>query len=104
MQIGVETTAGTPVAANKKLLSISIIPGARPEAEAFRARGNKYASFVTLNKEWAEAKLEGKMTYNEILYLLISLLSQPTPVQQGAPRRTCGRLHPIQVLKTRANR
>lgn len=83
VQIGVEATAGTPVAANRKLLSVSLVPGARTEADAFRARGNKYASFVTLNKEWSEAKIEGKMTYNEIIYLLISLLSQPTPVQQG---------------------
>lgn len=84
VQIGIETTPGTAVAANKKLLSTSIIPGAKVEADAFRAMGNKYASFVTLNKEWSEAKIEGKLTYNEILYLLSSLLSQPSPVQQGA--------------------
>ncbi len=83
VQVGVESVIGTPVAANKKLLATSIIPGAKVEADAFRAMGNKYASFVTLNKEWSESKIEGKLTYNEILYLLASLLSEPTPVQQG---------------------
>lgn len=83
VQVGIESVIGTPVAANKKLLATSIIPGAKVEADAFRAMGNKYASFVTLNKEWSESKIEGKLTYNEILYLLASLLSEPTPVQQG---------------------
>lgn len=84
VQIGIETTPGVAVAASKKLLATSIVPSAKVEADAFRAAGNKYASFVTLNKEWSESGLEGKLTYNEILYLLVSLLSQPTPVQQGS--------------------
>lgn len=84
VQLGVESTHGTAIAANKKLLAVSITPSPKVEADAFRAKGNKYASFVTLNKEWAEAKVEGKLTYNEIVYLLSSLLSMPTPVQQAA--------------------
>lgn len=83
VQIGVESTPGTPVAANKKLLACSLKPSVQTEADAFKALGNKYASFVSPNKEWSSASLEGRLTYNEILYLLSSLLSQPTPVQQG---------------------
>lgn len=83
VQIGIESTAGTPVAANKKLLAVSITPQDRTESEAFRALGNKYASLVALNKEWGEIAIDGRLTYNEILYLLSSLLSQPTPVLQG---------------------
>jgi len=83
VQIGVETTPGTVVPANKKLLATSLVPSVRTEGEKFRAMGNKYPSFAIINKEWSEAKIEGKLTYNEILYLLSSLLSQPTPVQQG---------------------
>lgn len=84
IQIGMEATAGTPVDANLKLLATSIVPRARVEADAFRAAGNKYASFAVLNKEWAEAAIEGKLTYNEILYLLASMIEEPTPTQQGA--------------------
>lgn len=83
VQIGIETVAGTPVSANKKLLACSIIPKASIESESFRPIGNKYPSFAVLNKEWSESTIEGKLTYNEILYLLSSLISQPTPVQQG---------------------
>lgn len=83
VQIGIETTPGTPVAAGKKLLATSIIPSVKTEGDTFRALGNKYPSFAVVNKEWSEAKIEGKLTYNEVLYLLSSLLSQPSPVQQG---------------------
>lgn len=81
--IGLQTQAGTPATANKKLLATSFKPSPKVESERFRALGNKYASFATLNKEWSETSIEGKLTYNEILYLLASLLSQPTPEQQG---------------------
>lgn len=84
VQIGIEATPMTPVAANKKLLALSVVPSVSVEADAFRAMGNKYASFVTLNKDWSAFDLSGKLTYNEVLYALISLLSQPAPVQQGA--------------------
>lgn len=84
VQIGVETTPGTAVAANLKLLAVSLTPQPRTEADDFRAMGNKYASFVTLNKEWSEVAIAGKLTYNEIVYLLASLLNSPTPTQQGA--------------------
>ena len=83
VQIGKETTPGTGVAASKKLLSMSMQPLPRTEGSSFRALGNKYPSFVVLNKEWAEIGIDGKLTYNEILYALASLLSEPAPAQQG---------------------
>jgi hypothetical protein len=83
IQVGIESTPGTPVAAGLKLLATSIVPRAKVEADTFRAAGNKYASFAVLNKEWSEAAIEGKLTYNEVLYLLSSMIKQPTPVQQG---------------------
>lgn len=84
VQAGIETTAGTPVAANKKLLAMSFEMQPKGQSTPFRAMGNKYASFVTLNKEWTDFSLSGLLTYNEILYALSSLLAEPTPVQQGA--------------------
>lgn len=85
VQIGVEAgaTPGTPVAANRKLVACSIIPKDRTESDAFRALGSKYPSFVTINKEWTECAIEGRPTYNELTYLLSSLLRTPTPAQQG---------------------
>lgn len=83
VQIGVESTPGIAVPANRKLLATSLTPSVKTEGDTFRAMGNKYPSFAVVNKEWTEVGIEGKLTYNEILYLLASLLSQPTPVQLG---------------------
>ncbi|TLN01392.1 hypothetical protein FDZ74_15870, partial [bacterium] len=84
VQIGIQTVAGTAVPANKKLLASSVTPGVGLEADSFRPDGNKYPSFVTLNKDWSTVDIKGKNTYNEVLYLLSSLLSEPIPTQQGA--------------------
>lgn len=84
VQIGVESQAGTAVAANKKLLSVSMVPQPKTEVKPFRAMGNKYASFASLMKEWSEINISGEMTYNEIVYLLASLLHYTAPAQQGA--------------------
>lgn len=82
VQIGVETTPGTAVAANKKLLAVSMIPTPQVEVKPFKAMGNKYASFASLNKEWSGLRIEGVPTYNEIVYLLSSLLHYTAPTQQ----------------------
>jgi len=84
VQIGVETTPGTVIAANKKLLSVSMVPQPKTETKPFRAAGNKYASFASLMKEWSEINISGEMTYNEIVYLFASLLHYAAPTQQGA--------------------
>jgi hypothetical protein len=84
LQVGIESVAGTPVAANRKLLATSFELNPRSDGNAFRAAGNKYASFVTVNKEWTELGMSGRLTFNEILYPLASLISEPTPTQQDA--------------------
>jgi hypothetical protein len=82
VQIGKQSAEGTAVAANKKLLSVSMRPGPRVEMDKFRPEGMKYPTLVSLNKEWTEVDIKGKLAYNEINYLLSSLLAEPTPVQQ----------------------
>jgi hypothetical protein len=84
VQIGVETTPGTSVAASKKLLALSIEPAVKLETSKFRAMGNKFSSLVVPGKEWVAAKLNGLATYTDIVYALSSLLSYALPAQQGA--------------------
>lgn len=84
VQIGVESTPGTAVPANKKLLSVSMVPSPQVETQPFKAMGNKYASFASLNKEWSSINIDGVPTYNEIVYLLSGLLHYAAPAQQGA--------------------
>lgn len=79
VQLGVETTYGTGVAANKKLTGVNIEPGPMVELETFRSLGLKFASVAALNKEWAEATISGPITYTEIVYLLSSLMRTTTP-------------------------
>jgi len=74
VQIGLETTSGGSVAANKKLNALSIQPGVKAEVSQFRPMGVKYPTLTALGKEWVEASLEGQMTYSELIYPLASLI------------------------------
>jgi hypothetical protein len=78
VQIGVETTEGTSVPANKLLQALGISPALTAETQDFRPMGNKYRTLVVPGKEWVEAELEGLATYDEIIYPLASLISAPT--------------------------
>lgn len=77
VQIGVETTEGTSVAANKLLQALGISPSLQAETQDFRPQGYKYRTLVVPGKEWVEADLEGLATFNEIIYPLASLISAP---------------------------
>ena len=74
IQLGVESTSGSSVAANKKLLSMGVEPGVSAEITTFRPAGMKYSTLTALNKEWTEAGLTGYPTYSEIIYPLSSVL------------------------------
>ena len=85
VQLGVESTPGSNVAADKKLNSIGLGPAVNVDMQRFRATGNKFATVVTPGKEWVEADVEGVGSYTELTYLLASVLKDPgAPVQQGA--------------------
>ncbi len=84
VQIGVESTPGTSVAANKKLNSLSISPAVKIDVSTFRAMGNKFNSVAALGKNYVTAKLSGAPTYDELIYPLSGLLSYALPAQQGA--------------------
>ena len=84
IQIGVESTAGTAVAANKSLPSLSIDGSAKMNFDKFRPSGSKLNTITALGKEWTEAKVSGEPTYSELHYLLASILQYTAPVQIGA--------------------
>lgn len=78
VQIGLETTPGTLVAANKLLqaMSIRLIPKA--ETDEFTPEGQKDVTLVTEVAEWSEAALEGRLTYDEFAYALAMHYGVPT--------------------------
>lgn len=80
VQLGVETTPGTSVAANKLLqaLSISLVPNI--ETQRFRPMGTKVDTLVTPGKDFAAADLSGQLVYDEIVYPLSSVLTTSAAV------------------------
>lgn len=81
VQLGVETTPGTAVAASKRLGSIGFSIAPQTEIASRRPIGQKYPSLQVLGKEWSEADIEGGPVYTELPYLFASLLSTPTVTQ-----------------------
>lgn len=85
-QLGVEVTPGTAVNATRKLASISVTPKPEAEVNVFRPTGYKFATVAALNKEWGSHDLEGPLSYNELPYLLSSLIKTVTPTGAGADK------------------
>jgi len=84
-QVGVETTPGSGVAANKLFQALSIEPAIKADVKTFKPLGAKYATIAALGKEWVEAKISGDVAcYNHLAYLLSSVMAYAAPVQQGA--------------------
>lgn len=91
VQVGVEATPGTSVAASKKFISIGIEPAIQMDPQRFRPMGQKFASVVVPGKEWVEAKISGVGNYSEIIWFLSSVLVAPgaaTTVDTTAKRWT----------------
>ncbi len=82
VQVGVETTPGTAVAATKRLGSIGFSVGVQADISTRRPIGQKYPSLQVLGREWSEADIEGGPVYTELPYIFASLLSRPTSVTQ----------------------
>ncbi|HEU4752063.1 MAG TPA: phage tail tube protein [Armatimonadota bacterium] len=74
-QVGVETTPGTAVAANKQFSSLSIMPKPMVPVTQHRPQGSKYATAATVGKEHTEARFEGPINYEDLAYILASLLA-----------------------------
>lgn len=84
VQIGVESTSGTAVAASKQLPSLTIDGAIKTNIDSFRPLGNKFSTINAQGKEWVEAKVGGEPTYSEMHYMFSSLLNYAAPAQVGA--------------------
>lgn len=79
VQIGVETTPGTPVAATKRLQALGIEPSPNVDIQTFRPMGSKFQTIAQAGRDFVTAGLSGRATYNEIIYALSSVLKSTTP-------------------------
>lgn len=75
VQVGVESTPGTPVAANRSLPTQSLVLTRTLESKEFRAQGYKAAGEVPIVKDFGAASLSGPLGYTEIVYLLNTLVT-----------------------------
>lgn len=76
LQLGLEVTPGTPVAAGIQLLDTMITPRPRIPTAPYRPMGSKVATSVTVQKGWTEFGLEGAISYIDLPYLLSSVLTK----------------------------
>lgn len=79
VQLGLESEYGSAVAGDIAPQSFGIVPRIRSEAEGFRPPGYFYRTLTMQGREWSEFTLNGHADYNELVYLLASLLVQPSP-------------------------
>ena len=82
-QLGIESVAGTGVAANKKLLGTMIDLSIKSDVKVYRPSGGKFSTITALGKEWSEAKIDGPLTYTDWVYLMAGNVAYAAPVQQG---------------------
>lgn len=80
-QIGVETTPGTAVAANKRLQATSMMWKPSGNINQFRPEGYKFPTIAAIGKEWAEADIRGYGSYPDLSYLFAGLIGYAAPTR-----------------------
>jgi len=86
LQLGVQSVLNTGVAASKKLGSIGtgrLVPKSAG-GETHTNKGDKLPlTSVPPYRHWSELPFDGKITFNEIVYLLCSAIKSVTPTSDG---------------------
>lgn len=84
LQLGKQTVFGTPVAATRRLGAVggTFVPHA--EVVTYKPTGFKFTTVAVPTKEWSEVTFDqSAITYDEIVYLLDSLVATATPTGNG---------------------
>lgn len=81
LQLGVESTPGTAVAATKILQDLRIMTDIESDIDFFTPSGKRYPTVVQPNKEWSSGKIEGKPGYQTLPYIYCSLIKNVTPTR-----------------------
>lgn len=84
LQLGVETTPGTSVAANRLLRCFTFETGIETDTKFFTGSGRKYPSIQEQNKEWTSFAFDGEMDFNGLIYPLNSVLGTGAITAHGA--------------------
>ena len=79
IQIGVESTPGILVPANKKLLGMSLNMDNMTDIKEYTPQGTKFPTTAQVGKEFTSGRLEGVLCYNDMIYLSSAWLTSTTP-------------------------
>lgn len=79
VQIGVESTPGTAVAANKSPSTMKIELGIKSDVEEIRQNRGKFVSTTAQGREWSEGKISGQPSYEELQIPFCGLLKNVSP-------------------------
>lgn len=77
-QAGIETTPNVPVAETRIFGTIKVVPHIMTATEEFTGSGYKFPNIVAINEEWCDWSIDGAIEFNEIIYMLGSLLTAPS--------------------------
>jgi len=87
-QLGVETTSGTSVAANKRLPSLDIEISPEHTKQFFKGAGYKFNTIGVMNKNWAVGTYKAPLNYSELAYVLACYGNFAAPVDVGTGGRS----------------
>jgi hypothetical protein len=85
-QIGVETTSGTTVPANRRLTGAALSLGPEVDIKKYRPSGFKFPTVSSLAKEWTSGRIEGPVTYTELVYFLNSVVKSVNATGAGTDK------------------
>ncbi len=89
LQLGLETTLGTIVPANRQMQMLELIVTGEFDPKAFEGEGRKNSGAVLPNKDFVTGKWSTKgnagdaLSYTEVVYILSCLMGRPTPGTVG---------------------
>ena len=84
LQIGMQASFGTSVAATKVLKAVGLEVDPNVESQTFTPDGNLFPTGSDIIQEWTEGDVDGVLTYTEIIYLLSMTFGAATITQLAA--------------------
>lgn len=93
VQLGVESAGapGTAVAVTKRFQSIGLEPEPSPNLDTFKPTGQKFLGVAVLGQESSAFRISGRVSFEELHYLLASLMSNVAPTTPGTPAAATAR-------------
>lgn len=83
IQLGVETTSGTQVSANRKVANLDIQFAPELAVETFRKPGEKYPSSSVVHEAIMRGSYNGALDYNALIYPLAGLFGYAVTTPSG---------------------